>query len=203
MSGRASSGRPICEHCISIDVRDWARRGFLVPGQSFRWSWNFQGVPCGDISVHTEADAAILAFRSRESDDAEWRPVRQRVPIMSTPCNFGGQRAWFICTNHTSGQYCGRRVAVLYCTNGLFACRNCCGLSYASQNESLKNREIRRSRNIRTRLGGGPNLFDPFPERPRRMHRQTYSRLLAQGEEADAIVFGRLLSRQRALQERL
>jgi hypothetical protein len=64
------------------------------------------------------------------------------------------------------------------------------------------NREIRRSRNIRARLGGGPNLFDPFPEKPRGMHRRTYFRLRVQGEEADAIVFKRLLTRQQALQER-
>jgi hypothetical protein len=27
------------------------------------------------------------------------------------------------------------------------------------------------------RLDGSVNLFDPFPEKPKRMHRQTYERL--------------------------
>jgi hypothetical protein len=48
------------------------------------------------------------------------------------------------------------------------------GLAYQSQSENLQERSMRRSRKIRMRLGGGPSLLDPFPEKPRGMHRLTY-----------------------------
>ena len=75
--------------------------------------------------------------------------------------------------------HCGRRVAVLYAAGDLFACRHCGGLGYASQQESPQSQFIRRSRNIRMRLGGSPDLLQPFPKRPRGMHQRTYMRLRA------------------------
>jgi hypothetical protein len=75
--------------------------------------------------------------------------------------------------------YCGRRVAVLYAAGDLFACRHCYRLCYASQQESRQSRFIRRSRKIRMRLGGSPDLLQPFPKRPPGMHQRTYMRLRA------------------------
>ena len=63
--------------------------------------------------------------------------------------------------------------------------------AYASQQEnSPENRNINRARKIRMRLGGTPNLFDPFPGKPPRMHSRSYLRLKARGEAADAIALG-------------
>ena len=84
-----------------------------------------------------------------------------------------------MCPIYCNGRYCGRRVAVLYAAGDLFACRDCYGLAYTSQQESPRSRLISRSRKIRMRLGGGPDLLQPFPERPRGMHERTYMRLRA------------------------
>jgi hypothetical protein len=175
----ANGGRLTCESCVAIDVRELTWRGLLRPGQSFPMSWNRAGVPCGSISVRTESDAVILTFRSQHSRAAEWRSTEQRIPILWTACHLGGRRPWFRCTVYSNGQYCGRRVAVLYAAGDLFACRHCCGLAYASQQESPQSRVIRRSRKIRMRLGGSPDLSQPFPKRPRGMHQRTYTRLRA------------------------
>jgi hypothetical protein len=51
-------------------------------------------------------------------------------------------------------------------------------------------RSISRSLKIRVRLGGSPDPFEPFPERPRGMHRRTYLRLREQAEAAEASKFG-------------
>jgi hypothetical protein len=110
---------------------------------------------------------------------AEWRSTEQRVPILWTACHFGGRRPWFRCAVYSTGRYCGRRVAVLYAAGDRFACRHCYGLCYASQQESPQSRFIRRSRRIRMRLGGSPDLLQPFPKRPRGMHQRTYMRLRA------------------------
>ena len=152
---------------LAIDVREWKRRGFLRRSQMFPVSWNRAGVPCGSISVRTESDAVVLIFRSQHPGETEWKSTEQRVPILWTACHLGGRRPWFRCTVYSNGQYCGRRVAVLYGAGDLFACRHCYGLGYASQQESPQSRLIRCSRKIRMRLGGGPDLLQPFPKRPR------------------------------------
>jgi hypothetical protein len=192
MARRAGGGRVVCESCLFIDVRDWNRRGYLRAGQSFTCSWDCAGKPIGSISVRTEADAAILTYRSRHPGEVASRPVQQRVPIVWTMCHLGGRRPWFRCTVYSRGRYCGRRAAILYAGGDLYACRHCYGLAYASQQESPRFRNISRSRKIRMRLGGGVDLGTPFPQKPRGMHWSTYQRLRARGEAADRIAFGQL-----------
>ncbi len=53
--------------------------------------------------------------------------------LTSTPCYFGGQRYWFICTADKDGEPCGKRAGVLYLINDIFACRRCHDLAYESQ----------------------------------------------------------------------
>ena len=129
--------------------------------------------------MRTEEDAVILVFSSRRSPDSDWKPVEQRVPITWTACHFGGHRAWFRCPVYFKGRYCGRRVALLYGAGELLACRRCYGLAYASQQETPMYRGVNRARKIRMRLGGSPDLLQPFPKRSRGMHRGTYMRLRA------------------------
>jgi hypothetical protein len=45
----------------------------------------------------------------------------------------------------------------------VFASRHCCGLTYASQQESPRHRAISRAQKLRVRLGGSANLLEPFP----------------------------------------
>lgn len=50
----------------------------------------------------------------------------QTIIITQTKCNYGGYRAWFICSG------CSRRVGKLYRPPlfGMFLCRYCLGLTY-------------------------------------------------------------------------
>jgi len=94
-----------------------------------------------------------------------------------TACHFGGHRPWFVCSIHSSGRYCGRRVAVLYLADKLFACRRCYGLTYASQREALYLRDVDKAQKIRMRLGGSTVMSERFPDKPKGMHWRTYDRL--------------------------
>ena len=179
MARAANGGRLTCESCLAIDVREWKRRGLLRPGQMFPVSWNRAGVPCGSISVRTESDAVVLIFRSQHPGETEWKSTEQRVPILWTACHLGGRRPWFRCPVYLNGQYCGRRVAVLYARGRSVRLPALLRIVYASQQESPQSQFIRRSRNIRMRLGGSPDLLQPFPKRPRGMHQRTYMRLRA------------------------
>jgi hypothetical protein len=172
--------RMICEACISIDVRDWARRGLLKRlGLVFPLSWTRGGELYDHASVHVQTDSVMLSFRLQSAGRTGWIDAEQRVPIVWTSCRYGGRRAWFECESHSDGGYCGRRVAILYRAGDMFACRRCYGLSYQSQHESPRFRSISRSRKIRMQLGGSENLLEPFPQKPRRMHQMTYDRLRA------------------------
>jgi hypothetical protein len=126
--------------------------------------------------VRTEVDAVALMYRARSWRDVESKSVLQRVPITWTACHFGGRRPWFVCPGLSDGQYCGRRVALLYCVGELFACRHCYGLTYASQREAVHLRGLGRAQKIRLRLGGSPESED-FPDKPKGMHWRTYERL--------------------------
>jgi hypothetical protein len=176
--GRPYGGTPVCEAHPSIDVRAWPRQGLLSAGNSFPYSLSQYGEPCGSINVRTLPSAVVLSFHARNWDSDEWRPVTQHVPIAWTVCHFGGHRRWFCCTAYSNGQHCGRRVAKLYLGgSGIFACRRCYCLTYASQLERVGLRGLGKARKIRMKMGGGPNIFDDFPPKPKGMHWRTYARL--------------------------
>jgi hypothetical protein len=70
-------------------------------------------------------------------------------------------------------------TAMLYLAIGSdFACRRCLGVAYRTRCETAAKRAITKARKLRERLGGGPRLLDSYPERPPRMHRRSYYRLL-------------------------
>ena len=187
MMGRpAYGGGPTCEDCNSLDIRRWYREGCLTAGQRFLVSWTRAGEPSGIIIVRTEPDAVVLMFSSRSREDSAWEPVRQLVPIVWTRCHLGGRRPWFLCTAVAGGRSCGRRAKKLYLAERpIFACRHCCGLAYASQQESPRTRGISQAQKMRERLGGSANLMEPFPDKPKGMHWSTYEGLRARAEAAE------------------
>ena len=176
-------GAPTCESCPSIDVRQWHRQGRLRSGQQFSWSWTWSGEPAGSITVHVESAAVVLSYRC-SSGSGGWKSVEQHVPIKLTACHLGGQRPWFVCSAYSNDRFCGRRAAILYCASDLFACRRCHGLSYASQQQTTLHRRLEQARKIRMRLGGNADLLEPFPAKPKGMHRRTFRRLRARAEAA-------------------
>jgi len=76
-------------------------------------------------------------------------------------------------------------VAILYKLRKHFLCRYCYDLRYESQREDKKDRALRRAQKIRQRLGGSANMMEPFPERPKGMHHDTYMRLFWEHHEAE------------------
>ena len=158
----------------SLDVRRWAREGMLRPGCWGGWQWTRNGEVVASIQMRAEQDRVILMYRHRSSDD-EWKDKRYPVHIVRTPCNLGGSRPWFICP--TLG--CGRRVAILY-GGGIFACRHCYQLAYASAREDAGDRAMRRADRIRVRLGWEPGIVNANGDKPKWMRWRTFYRLTQQ-----------------------
>ena len=174
------SKKTTTEECHSLDVRDLYRDGLLKPGCRFRSSWSRAGRETASIRAFVYRDRVVLSYRHRRGLGGEWQDVKEPISLDWTRCNFGGERPWFICP----GVQCGRRVAVLYGPGKYFLCRHCYDLSYESQREDKNDRAFRRARKIRQRLGGSANMLEPFPERPKGMHHDTYMRLFWEHHEA-------------------
>jgi hypothetical protein len=171
--------------CDSVDVRYLHRNELLKPGSWFSLRWSRAGRETGSIRVAVEGsdrpERMLLLYRRRSGPGDEWEDVHEPVSLEWTACNFGGERPWLVCP----GAGCGRRVAILYGLGKYFLCRHCYDLVYESQRENEMHRALRRAQAIRKRLGGSSNIMEPFPEKPKGMHWETYERLWRQHHEAE------------------
>jgi hypothetical protein len=159
----------------------------LRPGLRFSWKWTRGDIPSGDIQIATENDAIWLIYRVRRYGASEWKDIQQRVHLTWTKYHLGGKRPWFQCPVSSNGKYCGRRVAKLHLAHELFACRQCSGLAYESQQDSDPDPVFNKAQKIRIRLGGSGNITLPFPPKPKGMHWKTYDRLRLAHDQAKAL----------------
>jgi hypothetical protein len=171
--------------CHSVDVRYLHREGLLKLGRWFTLRWSQAGRKTGSIRGavigERKPEGVILTYRRRSGPGDEWEDVQEPVPLEWTACNFGGERPWFICP----GAGCGRRVAVLYGPGRYFLCRHCYDLVYESQRNNAIERALHKAQSIRKHLGGSANMMEPFPEKPKGMHHDTYMRLFWEHHEAE------------------
>jgi hypothetical protein len=156
----------------SIDIRKLKLAGLLIAQSVLKLVWTgSDGSQLACEIVHTEG-CVYVSFEDKKKPYHEQGKIVETVTLESTSCNLGGSRLWFRCPR----QSCQRRVAILYLRDGL-ACRTCHGLSYVSQRLTSSSRSLEKAQRIREALEGDPNMFQPFPERPKGCHRKTYERL--------------------------
>ena len=77
---------------------------------------------------------------------------------------------------------CGRRVAILY-GGGIFACRHCYRLAYASSREDVSDRAMRRADRLRERLGWRPGILNAEGGKPKWMRWRMFDRLTKQHDQ--------------------
>jgi hypothetical protein len=116
--------RATVEGLPRLDVRALARGGALAPGTTTTVTWG-EGATVGTEVAPEVPDVLVLTYRVSNGSDP-LVPVREPVRLVTTPCTLGGARAWVVCPG------CGTRCAVLYARGGLFRCRGCHWLAYAS-----------------------------------------------------------------------
>jgi hypothetical protein len=177
-SGR-HGGRSTTDDMHALDIRKIARAGQLSPGQSFGWQWTCNDKEIASIHIRTDAHRVSLDYRVRDRG-GEWQPMCYPVHLTWSSCNFGGQRAWWLCP--VAG--CGRRVAVLY-GGKVYACRHCHQLTYRTQRELVHDRACSKADKLRDRLGWPAGILNGNGVKPKGMHWRTFDRLEA---EHDSLV---------------
>lgn len=178
----------------SIDVRWLKREGLLTPGSHRHITWKRRGEVYAEVNIDAEPGRVVLTHLQKSGSD-QWNLVKYPVPVKTTPCHIGGERPWFICP--TDG--CGRRIAVIYC-DGVFACRTCHKLVYASQREDETDRVRRKADRIRDRLGWPRGLWNGSHwGKPKGMQWSTYDRLRAEHRELENRVNSAFIARAIAL----
>lgn len=106
--------------------------------------------------------AQKFRFRYWAKDGDSSKTAETYVGGIFTPCRYGGKRWWFICPQYS----CQRRVGVLYVKKGIWGCRHCLNLCYASQNENKR----------MAFLGRSMILENKIAELDKRIKRRYYNR---------------------------
>jgi hypothetical protein len=135
------------EDCSSISISFLRKLGYLSGFPSGRIVWrNRDGKETASMgaTVSMSGGEGHMRFWHTMMDQTTGKETRcdYKFELVTTPCNLGGVRWWFICPLSRNGVYCGRRVGKLYCPPGgkYYGCRHCYSLSYESRNESRHGR---------------------------------------------------------------
>ncbi len=161
------------DECRSLDLKDL--RGYGA----------FEGRPeeIRSVTWPDYRDEPLTVYYRRADDDSGpiglgfcYRlpgipePVGFPVLLDWTPCNYGSRRPWFLCPWSPQGLPCRRRCRILYLPLGarIFACRECCELTYRSrQKHRNKFEALHRAREILDDF-----MRDPWPRSRRKLVRR-------------------------------
>jgi len=168
--------KPVVEDGLTLDLCRLIREGLVVPGSSVAGSLVWRHSTTGGETFSVGYHASLLSPGSgwlRLYYTAAGMSLDYRIELTVTRPYFGGTRWWFVCPVE------GVRAAKLYSPprSCLFLSRKGLRLAYRSQNQGTWERQLRVAQAIRVKLGGTPNLADPFPDKPKGMHWKTYFRL--------------------------
>ncbi len=161
-----------------IDIRYLKRNSLLIPGACGELLWSSQGKPAQSAEFTIEESHLLLKYHHIRPEGVS-KPILNIIWFDSTRCNYGGHRKWFICPG------CSNRVVVIFRDDRQFLCRKCCRLTYQTQCWDEMDRSANKARKIRIQLGASGALGEGFPDRPRRMHINTYYRLLQKATLAE------------------
>jgi len=151
--GRCSwSDRNTVEECLSISIPWLSHHGYFCGFKSGIIQWkNRLGEVASSVSIQVAMDEALfggnyirLQYTQTDSYSGEKTELDYKIELVTTHCNFGGVRYWFICPLVVKGKACRRRVAKLYLPPGgkYFGCRHCYNLTYESCKEHDKRVDI-------------------------------------------------------------
>jgi len=165
---RATTGDSFCLPIASL-------KPYFTGGPwTMGWQWKRGDEITAKIGLYVSRGYIALDYTTTRGDN-EPRAVHDAVPIAWTGCNYGGERAWFVCPD------CEIRRNALYLSPGQtrFRCRACHNLAYATQQMDPHDRHLQHIRALQEQLDGGGGEYVPWsvPPKPKGMRWETYQRL--------------------------
>ncbi len=137
--------RKIAETSNRLSATFLKEHGYLTQGACTKYGgvkWiqgKYENNMRFNVKIHdpkTESDKTDyieLIYTVTDNWTGEKHDMKYKVPLTTTPCNYGGRRYWFVCPLKKNGKYCGRRVGVIYGVEKWFACRHCANVAYRAQ----------------------------------------------------------------------
>jgi hypothetical protein len=132
----------------SMDIIELQRKKVFITGPGMIWtsSWSRNGEVVASISYRVESSedgpsGLRFMYTITSNDSGEKKDYNYIIPVVSTPCNYGGKRWWYICPLIVNGQSCLRRCRIVYMPSGseYFGCRECYHLTYESRQRHREN----------------------------------------------------------------
>jgi len=143
------SDRHTVEQCRAIDIPWLSRHRYLSGGLyagTIEWR-NAAGEVTSSIGIQVSVNSidygtsyVRLFYTQTNAVTKQKTDLDYTIELVTTSCNFGGERYWFICPLIVNGFPCRNRVGKLYLPPGAtyFGCRQCHNLTYRCQKEHDK-----------------------------------------------------------------
>jgi len=126
----------------SIDILDLQRKGVFANKKAWSWttSWSRNEKVTASVSYRVELSrdrptGLRFMYTITDNENGGQKECNYKISVVSTPCNYGGERWWYICPLTVNGRNCRRRCRIIYMPPGeeYFGCRKCYELSYESR----------------------------------------------------------------------
>lgn len=148
-SGWQGEKKATVEDSVVLAASDLVRRKVVATGKwnVGTYSWTYEGADEPHMTIGFEADLADHGSAwLRLFYQVSGEPADYKIKLVATMPHYGGLRWWFICPLDRRDGEPPRRVAKLYLPPGgkYFGSREAHGLTYASCQESGKNRAFLR-----------------------------------------------------------
>jgi len=141
------------ERSSAINIFWLKKNGFLDKNFSYnsgniRWKRGINDIDCSvgfsinrdNWGTSSEKTYMKLQYTHTDSFSGQKNEMDYNISLVTTPCNYGGKRYWFVCPLCKKEYCCRRRVGVLYSIGKWFGCRHCGKIAYQSQFEGGKYR---------------------------------------------------------------
>jgi len=158
------------DECWPLDMKDVAKRvNFAVASRgSITWEGSLGVKAAVNFEIHPP-DRMRLYYEETHWWTGEKTNYDYTVPVVHTPCFYGGVRYWFLCPA------CKQRSRILYSAPGccVFACRICHNLTYRNQQEGPDHE----GRVIKEFFDAAVNDHPGYSERTKRRKWRKYQQL--------------------------
>ena len=125
-----------------IDILELQKKGLFKQAPNAVWTSTWRrgeevraAVSFKLLLVDDKPAALRFMYTAADRNTGEKTEYDYLIELTSTPCNFGGERWWFVCPLIVNGRRCNRRARIIYIPYGAvyFGCRKCHRLSYDSR----------------------------------------------------------------------